>query len=26
LPAGAMVHPECAPLGILERLAGRKLV
>jgi hypothetical protein len=26
LPARAMVHPECAPLGILERLSGRTLV
>ena len=26
LPARAMVRPECAPLGILERLAGRDLV
>lgn len=26
LPARAMVRPECAPLGILERLAGRALV
>ena len=26
LPASAMVRPECAPLGILERLTGRPLV
>jgi len=26
LPARAMVRPECAPLGILERLSGRDLV
>jgi len=26
LPAAAMVRPECAPLGILERLCGRALV
>ena len=26
LPARAMVRPECAPLGILERLTGRVLV
>ncbi|TKC91751.1 3-deoxy-D-manno-oct-2-ulosonic acid (Kdo) hydroxylase [Trinickia terrae] len=26
LPVKAMVHPECAPLGILERLQGRALV
>jgi hypothetical protein len=26
LPARRMAQPECAPLGILERLTGRKLV
>ena len=26
LPASAMVEPECAPLGVLERLAGHALV
>jgi len=26
LPASGMVRPECAPLGILERLTGRALV
>lgn len=26
LPAAAMVEPECAPLGVLERLVGRALV
>jgi hypothetical protein len=26
LPANGMVRPECAPLGILERLTGRSLV
>jgi hypothetical protein len=26
LPVRAMVQPECAPLGILERLVGRALV
>lgn len=26
LPAAAMVEPACAPLGVLERLAGRALV
>jgi hypothetical protein len=26
LPVEAMVQPECAPLGILQRLKGRALV
>jgi hypothetical protein len=26
LPVRAMAEPECAPLGILERLTGRALV
>ena len=26
LPVDAMAHPEWAPLGILERVTGRKLV
>ena len=26
LPVKAMVQPECAPLGIFERLKGRALV
>jgi hypothetical protein len=26
LPVGAMAQPDCAPLGILQRLKGRALV